>query len=266
MSIFTPKESFRDFLISSVFTYSEELQQLKKNLACLEHPGENVWCWVDSQQPDANHIPLVLNDIQLWAQHMVRTLLPRFLALFLMFEQYTHPTDASFTALPNTAYFDELCETRTPRTTLSPIPTEPNTPEILDPDHVSGTSSTVANPYANIPTTANAPGGHGITRQYALFLDFDEESDGDECELTVQRLLEFLHVKYPVLNYLRFQESLQALGINYLATAAILDASFFMRKVGMSRETAHIFCDAVITEIRRGADQMRVKRRGLSVV
>lgn len=117
-----------------------------------------------------------------------------------------------------------------------------------------------ASPYDNVPTTANAPRGHGLTRQYALFLNFDEESDGDEYEPTVEKLLESLHARYPALNYLQFQESLQALGIGYLATAAILDADFYIRKVGMSQGAAHIFCDGVITELKRGADRKRIRR------
>lgn len=183
-----------------------------------------------------------------------------------MFKQSTHPTEPSFTALPDTAYFNELCASHRPHTTSSPIPTEPNTPNSHDSNHIAGMSSAFASSCKFVPTTANAPSGRGITRQYALFLDFDEEFDGEECEMTIQKLLESLHIKYPVLNYLQFRENLQALGINYLATAAVLDANFYMRKVGMSQGAAHLFCDGVVTELRRGAGQKRAERRGLGAV
>jgi hypothetical protein len=145
---------------------------------------------------------------------------------------------------------------------LSPISTEPNTPNTNDATHIP---CIFAPSYNNVPSSANAPGGHGITRQYALFLDFDNKADTEECELTVQKLLESLHIRHPAIDYLQFGESLQVLGINYLAIAAVLDADFYMHKVGMSRAAAHIFYDGVLTELRGGVDQQRVRKRGLRV-
>lgn len=48
----------------------QELSSLKKQLSCVQHPGENRWCWVDSCN---NHLPIDLQDIQLWAQYRVST-------------------------------------------------------------------------------------------------------------------------------------------------------------------------------------------------
>lgn len=71
VSTVTSKGAVHDFLAPSmVMLHSEELRQLKETLACHEHP--DLWCWVDPQKPDAYHIPLALNDIQLWAQYIVR--------------------------------------------------------------------------------------------------------------------------------------------------------------------------------------------------
>jgi len=54
-------------------------QLVKEKLACHEHPGETRWCWVDPHIHHAEHIPLCLNDIQLWATYLVGTLYFRFL-------------------------------------------------------------------------------------------------------------------------------------------------------------------------------------------
>ena len=51
------------------------LQAVKDNLTCHQHPGESQWCWVDPHDPHANHLPLCLNDIQLWASYLVRRII-----------------------------------------------------------------------------------------------------------------------------------------------------------------------------------------------
>lgn len=50
------------------------LALLKDKLACHQHP-ENQWCWVDPRTPGADHLPLCLNDIQLWATYLVSKIL-----------------------------------------------------------------------------------------------------------------------------------------------------------------------------------------------
>ena len=161
--------------------------------------------------------------------------------------------------MPNTAYFHNLCKIHHQSlVSSSPTTTEPNTPETLYGSRI------IVGPPSYIPTTANALSGHGITRQYALFLDFDEESDGDEDELTVQILLEYLHNIYPLLNYLQFDDSLRALGIHYLVTASILDADFYIRRVGMLDGMAHIFCDEVSNMLKKGVGQRcRAEKKGV---
>jgi hypothetical protein len=52
-------------------SYVKELEHVKERLKCLEHPGEEKWCWVDPTTPGAQHIPLCLHDIQLWVKYLV---------------------------------------------------------------------------------------------------------------------------------------------------------------------------------------------------
>jgi len=50
-------------------SYAVELGLLKEKLECSEYPGSKNWCYIDPST--ANHIPLALNDIQLWAKCIV---------------------------------------------------------------------------------------------------------------------------------------------------------------------------------------------------
>jgi hypothetical protein len=49
----------------------KEFRAVKEKLVCAEHPGDNQWCWVDRQIPNADHIPLCFHDLQLWAKYLV---------------------------------------------------------------------------------------------------------------------------------------------------------------------------------------------------
>jgi hypothetical protein len=55
---------------SSMLPYTKELELLKEMHGCHKHAhtGCNIWCWIDS---DNNHIPLCLNDLQVWATSLV---------------------------------------------------------------------------------------------------------------------------------------------------------------------------------------------------
>jgi hypothetical protein len=55
----------------SMTSYMQEFEQVKEKLRCSEHQGEHMWCWVDPITPGAQHIPLCLHDIQLWAKYLV---------------------------------------------------------------------------------------------------------------------------------------------------------------------------------------------------
>ena len=57
----------------------DNLQLVKDKLACYQHPGEGQWCWVNPRIPNAEHLPLCLHDIQLWATYLVRNPFPYFI-------------------------------------------------------------------------------------------------------------------------------------------------------------------------------------------
>jgi hypothetical protein len=60
-----------DPLVLSESLFEKELRVVKEKLVCSEHPGDNQWCWVDPQIPNADHTPLCLHDLQLWVKYLV---------------------------------------------------------------------------------------------------------------------------------------------------------------------------------------------------
>lgn len=48
--------------------HSLNVQGLQWSAACVQHPGEDHWCWVDANQ---NHIQICSSNIQSWAMHPV---------------------------------------------------------------------------------------------------------------------------------------------------------------------------------------------------
>jgi hypothetical protein len=70
MSTFTSNFDLQPVLIATL--YLRNIQVVKDNLTCHQHPGESQWCWVDPHNIHADHIPLCLGDIQLWASYLVR--------------------------------------------------------------------------------------------------------------------------------------------------------------------------------------------------
>lgn len=62
----TSKSKSRRFNLNN--SYLLELDLIEKKLRCVEHPGNDTWCWVN---PDHEHIPLTLHDLLLWARFLV---------------------------------------------------------------------------------------------------------------------------------------------------------------------------------------------------
>lgn len=54
----------------SMMPYPKELEIVKEKFRCSQHWDENEWCWVEPNAPN-DHIPLALQDIQLWAKSLV---------------------------------------------------------------------------------------------------------------------------------------------------------------------------------------------------
>jgi hypothetical protein len=129
------------------------------------------------------------------------------------------------TVLPNDRHFIELRRTRKSHTTpLSRTPTDP-------------VISTMT------PLTSNAL-GPGLARQFALYLESD-----DDDEVDIKELLDTLAAKFTSLNFHQYEHRLRRLGISYLIIAAMFDLEFFVSKVGMSEGAARLFCYHVVKEM-----------------
>jgi hypothetical protein len=68
--------------ISPESQFEKELRLVKQKLTCSQHAGKSQWCWVDPKIPNAEHIPLCLNDIQIWAKYLVCISCYLFMSLF----------------------------------------------------------------------------------------------------------------------------------------------------------------------------------------
>lgn len=62
----TSKSKSRRFNLNS--SYLLELDLITKKLRCIQHPGNDTWCWVNL---DDEHIPLTRHDLLLWARFLV---------------------------------------------------------------------------------------------------------------------------------------------------------------------------------------------------
>jgi hypothetical protein len=86
--------------------------------------------------------------------------------------------------------------------------------------------------------------GLGLKREYAVYLESDEESD-DEPEMTIADVLNRLNGRFPVLDFYQYQESLYRDGIAYLAAAIKFDCQFYVHTIGMSTGAASLFCEQI---------------------
>jgi hypothetical protein len=66
----------------SMTPYIRKLELVKEVARCNEHQGNNTWCWVD--QNNRNHIPLCLNDLQIWAKFLVHLVMFLLILIHLM--------------------------------------------------------------------------------------------------------------------------------------------------------------------------------------
>ena len=58
-----------------------------------------------------------------------------------------------------------------------------------------------------------------------------------------------LHVKYPLVNFPKYEKSLCELGICYLVSADMFDVDFYKTKVKMADGAAHLFKSFVSKEL-----------------
>lgn len=205
-------------------------QLVAEKLTCHQHPGENQWCWVKPHPPNAGHIPLCQQDVQLWARYLVSdvAVLP-WCFIFLTFLQHDHPEDASSMMLPNTNHFTKLLDTRPPHgATLTHTPTE----LVIHTHHEDSHARTIV----------KAPYTQRLSRQNAVYLEADGGSISSEDQHQIRTILSALHAMYPALDYPQYEDQLQQQGILYLIIASMFKANFYIAKVGMVPGAAYLFC------------------------
>ncbi|KAG2055070.1 hypothetical protein BDR06DRAFT_1046798 [Suillus hirtellus] len=82
--------------LPSRFLYTKEFDNVRNKLHCLDHPGDNTFCWVDATQPNTPHYLLCTQDLQEWAKHLHQTQDP----------------DNACDTLPNTLHFHKIRKTQ----------------------------------------------------------------------------------------------------------------------------------------------------------
>ncbi|KAG2359110.1 hypothetical protein BDR07DRAFT_1488623 [Suillus spraguei] len=71
-----------------------------------------------------------------------------------------------------------------------------------------------------------------LKRTYALYMESDEESDGDEPPQSIEDVLASVHSRYPALRFPEYIGKMKYHGIFYLPTAAHFDIVFYEKSVG----------------------------------
>jgi hypothetical protein len=92
-------------------------------------------------------------------------------------------------------------------------------------------------------TTANNSNHPRLTRQYAECFEPLNEIENEEIveEFDHKKVLSDLHLLFPSLNFLQYEEKLLRLGITYLATFNMFETPYFMTRLGMTEEAAVLF-------------------------
>jgi hypothetical protein len=99
----------------------------------------------------------------------------------------------------------------------------------------------------------------GLKREYAMYIESDEESD-DEPEMTISDVLNRINDRFPALDFHQYQEPLCRDGIAYLAAAVKFDCQFYVHRIGMSAGAASLFSEQVAW-MKRKNDQAAVRRK-----
>ncbi|KAG1778091.1 hypothetical protein EV702DRAFT_1196508 [Suillus placidus] len=101
----------------------------------------------------------------------------------------------------------------------------------------------------------------GLKREYAMYLESDEESESDnEPEMTITNVLNRINGRFPALDFHQYQEPLYRDGIAYLAAAINFDCQFYVHTIGMSTGAASLFCEQ-IAWMKKKNDRAAVRRQ-----
>jgi hypothetical protein len=80
-----------------------------------------------------------------------------------------------------------------------------------------------------------------LKRTFALYMESDEDTDGDEAPQDIDNILTTIHSRYPAMDFPRYVNPLKERGILYLPTAAHFSSNFYVEKVGMTEGAAFTF-------------------------
>ncbi|KAG1876120.1 hypothetical protein C8R48DRAFT_768961 [Suillus tomentosus] len=228
--------------------YIKEFENLKAKLCCSEHRlagSENAFCWVDASQPNAPHYPLCTRDLQEWAKYLYDTQDP----------------DNACVTLPSTPHFDDIRKTRKERTSVQRVPTELISPVIHNHVHLSSAINDsdmwTSNGTLSEQRDDEFIGPRPLKRTFALYMESDEETDGDEPPQNIDEVLASINSRYPAMQFPQYAAALKEHGILYLPTAVHFSRKFYAQKVGMSEGAALTFharvCKAHMKEERAKA-------------
>ncbi|KAG2049222.1 hypothetical protein BDR06DRAFT_1012328 [Suillus hirtellus] len=231
--------------------YGKEFENLKAKLCCSEHRlagSENAFCWVDASQPNAPHYPLCTRDLQEWAKYLYNT---------------RDPDNACIT-LPSTPHFDDIHKTCKERTSLQRVPTELISPVIHNHVHVSSTTSNLDMWTSNVALSEqqddNPVSPQPLKRTFTLYMESDEEMDGEKPPQDIDEVLACIHSCYPAMQFLQYVTALKEHGILYLWTAVHFSSKFYAQKVGMS-EGAVLTFHTCVCKAHMKEERARVRRK-----
>jgi hypothetical protein len=163
--------------------------------------------------------------------------------------QRTQPSDDLFAALPKCSHFTELHKTCNPRSsTLRRIPT--------DPADISHCIRQCAHRHA-----AHQAHQYGVSWQYPPCLKSNTKGHRSD-QYKINKVLNDLHVRYPDFGYPQYEEQLRSMGVHYMANVLMFDADFYVAKVGMVEEAAHLLCQWVAPGV--GPDILQMRRTSTS--
>jgi len=176
-------------------------------------------------------------------------------------QQNNQPVDSYCAAMPDNIHFTELLKTRHPRsTTLRRIPTEAafssDGHDFVRPSELQ----LIADPAdTNRGATSNVP---YQLWQHAAYLEADREDP-----YNIGRILDNIHVRYPVFHYPQYEGQLRSHGIHYLVNASMFDVDFYIARIGMVEGAAHLFSQWVAQELKKvqHTGESQDKRTGIEV-
>lgn len=111
--------------------------------------------------------------------------------------------------------------------------------------HAAALSCTLTE-LAEVLSRLNKPKLTSISHQYAVFLEFDDNTSSAKAHNSIKDVLDLMHLRYPALAYPHYKQQLHIHEIHNLASASQFDAAFYNSVIGMDYGAAYLFCEWVI--------------------